>query len=71
MLVGGDTTQAVLAGFGAHGISMRSEVMPGISVGAIIGGDANSTPVIAKAGGFGDDEALLKMMEYLRGGLRA
>ncbi len=69
VLVGGDTTQAVLAGFGAHGISMRSEVMPGISVGAIIGGDANSTPVIAKAGGFGDGEALLRAMEYLRGEL--
>jgi uncharacterized protein YgbK (DUF1537 family) len=50
---------------------MRSEIMPGISIGEIVGGDANSTPVIAKAGGFGDDEALLKMMEYLRGGLRA
>jgi uncharacterized protein YgbK (DUF1537 family) len=71
LLVGGDTTEAVLTGFGAHGISMRSEIMPGISIGEIVGGDANSTPVIAKAGGFGDDEALLKMMEYLRGGLRA
>ena len=69
LLIGGDTTKAVLTGFRAHGISMRSEVMPGISVGAIIGGDANSTPVIAKAGGFGDGEALLRAMEYLRGGL--
>ena len=71
VLVGGDTTQAVLTGFGAHGISMRSEVMPGISVGAVVGGDANSTPVIAKAGGFGEDDALSRAMEYLRGGLRA
>ena len=71
VLVGGDTTQAVLTGFGAHGISMRSEVMPGISVGAVVGGDANSTPVIAKAGGFGEDDALSRAIEYLRGGLRA
>lgn len=71
VLVGGDTTQAVLTGFRAHGISMRSEVMPGISVGAVVGGDANSTPAIAKVGGFGDDDALSRAMEYLRGGLRA
>jgi D-threonate/D-erythronate kinase len=67
VLVGGDTTQAVLTGFGAHGISMRSEVMPGISAGTVVGGDANTTPVIAKAGGFGDDDALIRAMEHLRG----
>ena len=67
VLVGGDTTEAVLTGFGAQGISMRTEVMPGISAGTVVGGDADSRPVIAKAGGFGDDDALLKALEFLRG----
>lgn len=67
VLVGGDTAEAVLTGLGAHGISMRSEIMPGISTGTVMGGDADSRPVIAKAGGFGDDDALLKALEYLRG----
>ncbi len=67
VLVGGDTAEAVLTGFGAQGISMRTEVMPGISAGTVIGGDAGSRPVIAKAGGFGDDDALLKAVECLRG----
>ena len=67
VLVGGDTAEAVLTGLGAQGISMGSEIMPGISVGTIIGGDADSRPVIAKAGGFGEHDALLKALEYLRG----
>jgi uncharacterized protein YgbK (DUF1537 family) len=67
VLVGGDTAEAVLTGFGAQGISMRTEVMPGISAGTVIGGDADSRPVIAKAGGFGDDDAVLNALEYLRG----
>jgi uncharacterized protein YgbK (DUF1537 family) len=71
LLVGGDTTEAVLTGFGAHGISMRSEIMPGISAGTVVGGDATSKPVIAKAGGFGDNDALSRAMEYLRGELQA
>ena len=71
LLVSGDTTEAVLTGFGAHGISMRSEIMPGISAGTVVGGDATSKPVMAKAGGFGDNDALSRAMEYLRGELQA
>ena len=67
VLVWGDTAKAVLTGLGALGISMRSEIMPGISAGTIVGGEADSRPIIAKAGGFGNDDALLKALEYLQG----
>ena len=66
VLVGGDTAHSVLTGLRAEGIDLEGEVMPGIPVGAISGGDADSRLVVAKAGGFGDQDALVEVIRYVR-----
>ena len=68
VLVGGDTAYSVLTGLGAEGIVIDTEVLPGISMGTIAGGVADSVPVLAKAGGFGAPDALVRVVEHLRGG---
>ena len=67
-LVGGDTAHAVLTGLRARHIVLESEVLPGISMGRIVGGGADSRAVVAKAGGFGPPDALVRVMEFLRRG---
>ena len=67
VLVGGDTATAVLAALGARGLAVEREVQPGIPAGHLVGGTFAGTPVVTKAGGFGDESALLAAAEYLRG----
>ena len=66
MLVGGDTAYSVLTGLKADSIAMKTEVQPGISIGAVVGGEASSKLVVTKAGGFGDDDTLVRVCRYLR-----
>jgi uncharacterized protein YgbK (DUF1537 family) len=70
VLVGGDTAGSVLSGLQADGISMETELLPGISMGTIVGGDAGSKPIVTKAGGFGANDALVRVVKYLRSGER-
>lgn len=67
-LVGGDTAHAVLTGLRAREIVLETEVLPGISMGRIVGGSADSRAVVAKAGGFGPADALVRVIEFLRRG---
>ncbi len=66
VLVGGDTAHSVLTGLRAEGVRLDTEILPGISMGTIVGGDADSKTVVAKAGGFGAEDALVRVVEYLR-----
>jgi uncharacterized protein YgbK (DUF1537 family) len=68
--VGGDTAHSVLTGLGAEGIVMELEVMPGVSMGTILGGEADSRFVTTKAGGFGGPDTLVRLIEYLRSARR-
>jgi uncharacterized protein YgbK (DUF1537 family) len=70
VLVGGDTAGSVLSGLQADGISMETELLPGISMGTIVGGDADSKPLVTKAGGFGASDALVRVVKYLKSGER-
>ncbi|NLZ47566.1 MAG: four-carbon acid sugar kinase family protein, partial [Clostridiales bacterium] len=48
------------------GIELEEEVLPGIPLGRLIGGKANDTPIITKAGGFGTPTAFLEVVKYLQ-----
>ena len=64
-LSGGDTAEAVLHGIDASGICLQEEILPGLVRGAIAGGDYHGLPVITKAGAFGSDDVLLKLIQLL------
>ena len=53
MLLGGEGARAVLRRLGTERVAIHSTVREGIPIGTIEGGSANGTPVITKAGGFG------------------
>ena len=65
ILTGGDIAAAALAALGAQAIWLQGEMEAGIARGALLGGLAPGLPVITKAGGFGDDEALVEAIATL------
>ena len=65
VLTGGHTAQLVCGAAGARGIELRSQVLPGLAEGRLVGGQLNGRPVVTKAGGFGDADALLKVCSHL------
>ena len=66
VLTGGDTARAIATQLGAAGISLTGEVVPGMPVGRLLGGDLDGSPVVTKAGGFGDAEALLLATRHIQ-----
>jgi len=67
ILSGGDIARAACAALEAVGIRILKELQPGIVVGEIIGGTKEGMKSITKAGGFGNDDALIEAIYYLKG----
>ncbi|MEU8763821.1 four-carbon acid sugar kinase family protein [Streptomyces sp. NPDC048659] len=65
VLTGGETAAAVLGVLGATGVELRDEPEPGIARGTLHGPAAPRLPVLVKAGGFGDDGALVRLCALL------
>jgi uncharacterized protein YgbK (DUF1537 family) len=69
IMTGGDTAALVCDALGVRGIRLIREALPGIPYGTLIGGRLDGVPVITKAGGFGDENALALLVDALREGL--
>ncbi|GAA0310083.1 four-carbon acid sugar kinase family protein [Halarchaeum salinum] len=64
---GGAVATGVLAALDAAGIELRGEsVAMGVPVGAVRGGRADGTPLVTKAGAFGDDDTIRAALRVLR-----
>jgi len=61
---GGETAVALLARLGISGIRLLDEIEPGIPLGLTLGGV--SVPAVTKAGGFGNEGCLKRIIERLR-----
>ena len=66
VLVGGETAHNALSGLEADAAQVYGEVEQGIPIGRIIGGTADGAAIVTKGGGFGDEGALSRVVEYLR-----
>lgn len=62
---GGDTAVTVLKALGGKGIAIAKEVEPYIPLGRLIGGAYSGLPVVTKAGGFGNEQSLIRILELL------
>jgi len=65
ILTGGDTAMAVLAPLGIEGIEIGGELLKGIMAGRVKGGFFSGARVVTKAGAFGKDDALLRVVRLL------
>lgn len=62
ILTGGDTAAAACKALICSQIRLLGEAQPGIALGRLINGRRPGLEVITKAGGFGDEDALLNLM---------
>lgn len=65
VIIGGDTAQSVLRASGAAGIVLHDEPFPGVPAGTIDGGLLDGVRVVTKAGAFGDEDVLVKVIDCL------
>ncbi len=63
-LTGGDTAIKTVKALGGSGIRIHQEVLPGIPSGVLTGCEIDGI-VVTKAGGFGDEEAVCRVIEFL------
>jgi uncharacterized protein YgbK (DUF1537 family) len=66
VLTGGDTAMAVIKAMEAESIKLDDEIEAGIPIGMVSGGRWSGIRVVTKAGAFGDDSSLLRVVEYLK-----
>jgi uncharacterized protein YgbK (DUF1537 family) len=70
ILTGGDTAQRVINALGVEGIEIEGELLEGIVKGHLLGGNWDGLTVITKAGAFGKENALEKIVKILETGSR-
>ena len=66
-MTGGDIARAVCRQLGATALHAVGEVQPGVAMAELNGGIRDGTRVVTKAGGFGDERAILQSIACLRG----
>ncbi len=69
VLTGGETAQHVINGLWTEGIEIEEELLEGIVKGHLIGGDWDGLSVVTKAGAFGKDDALEKIIRMIETGV--
>jgi uncharacterized protein YgbK (DUF1537 family) len=65
VLTGGDTARAVCRHLGIGGIRLLEEMAPGIPLGQLVG--PHPLYAVTKAGAFGEEDALVKAVNKLKG----
>ena len=68
ILTGGETAQNVINGLEPEGIEIEGELLEGIVRGHLIGGNWDGLTVVTKAGAFGKEDALEKIIKMVEMG---
>lgn len=68
VLTGGETAVSACKKLNSWGIVLGDEVLPGIPVGELVGGEFEGLNIITKAGSFGEEDTLVKAIKYLGSG---
>lgn len=67
ILTGGDVALAVCHALGASALRIVGEVQAGVPAGTLVGGSVAGLRAVTKAGGFGDDDAILHGIDFIQG----
>ena len=65
ILTGGDTALAVFKHLGISQVRLIDEILPGIPYGQVLDGEFAGLAIVTKAGAFGDENALVKCIDFL------
>jgi uncharacterized protein YgbK (DUF1537 family) len=66
MLTGGDIAIKTANMLGVSGTIIENEILPGIPYGYFIHDTFGEIPIVTKAGGFGEEDAIVKIIDYLK-----
>ncbi|MBM7615627.1 four-carbon acid sugar kinase family protein [Alkaliphilus hydrothermalis] len=66
MLTGGDIAIKAATMLGVSGTMIKNEILPGIPYGYFLHDTYGNLPIVTKAGGFGEEDAIIKVIDYLR-----
>ncbi len=66
VLTGGDTAIRTVNALNVSGTLIREEVLPGIPWGYFIEKDYSGIRVVTKAGGFGEEDAIYRILNFLK-----
>lgn len=69
VLTGGDTALAVCKGLGGIGVTVLDEIVPGMPSGRLVGGPHAGLMIVTKAGSFGEKDAIVRAIRYIRSGV--
>ena len=64
LFCGGESAQLVCGTLGGTGMSLRSEIVPGVPWGILQGGSCGGIPAATKAGGFGNENSLIDVARF-------
>jgi uncharacterized protein YgbK (DUF1537 family) len=67
VLIGGDGVDATLAALGVRNLRVIRNIVEGVPVSETLGNSGQPMIVVTKAGGFGDENTLLTVLEWLQG----
>jgi len=67
ILTGGDTADAVCAAMDMTAVRVLGEVQPGIPAASGTGGQGDGLRLVTKAGGFGDERAIVDSIDFIQG----
>ena len=62
---GGDTAFQICNFLGSDGMELVDEIVPGVPIGILREGMADGSSMVTKSGGFGDEDTLVKVINYL------
>jgi len=70
LLTGGDIALQTAKSLKVPGLVVENEVLPGIPIGYFSDAACKDIKIITKAGGFGTEDAIYKVLEFLKTGKR-
>ena len=68
IIIGGDTTSGVIEACGVTSLELQGELQPGTVSGVALDGSITDSLLVTRAGGFGDEQALLELVTLLEFG---
>lgn len=66
LLTGGETAYSVCRALDATALALGGEIEPGVATGVLLDGPFEGLTVVTKAGGFGDPDTLVRVLESAR-----